>query len=430
MAVAMIPNTESQATSKPELLGILGIKNKYKAYQFLQKFDQEAKNTQTTEYKGIKISENPDLSGFKYIAVIGNQAVFADNRGVIEEAINAYRGESSIADSKETKAAFAESLELQSSLGQIYLTNYQTLIKSVERTDTNSQLSTSPILDEVKYMVLGIGTEENSLHWRSLTKFNSEQLTKGFEPPSGKLLAQLPETSISVVNGSNINQIWTNTVSLLAADQNLNSFLNMLRGGLQMSSDLDLDQDIFSWMDGEYAFGVVPTQTAIIPELGFGLGGAMLIETQQKEVAQQTLVKLDNLLQDFAGIKPSQVKIQGKSMTQWREPASNFTLTYGWLDDRSIVFTLGEQVIESLGTKSLAKSDKFNSLTRQLPAKNLGYVYLDMKPLAKLINLGSQSPEIPPTTIKLINSIDSLAATSTMLNSTTVQGDINLQFKN
>jgi hypothetical protein len=430
MALALMPSDASQALAEPEFLVIVGIKNKLKAYQFLKKIEQESKKIQTSEYQGIKITENQSLSESSYVAVIGNQAIFATKRQVIEKAIDTYQGSPSLADNAETKTAFAEQLNLQHSLGQIYLTNYKSLLKSVEGGQTGSQLSASPVLDEVKYMVLGIGAEEQSLQWRSLTKFNSDQLTKGFKQPSGKLLAQLPENSISVVNGSNINQIWANTASVLAADPNLNGSLNMLRGGLQMSTGLDLEQDIFGWMDGEYALGLIPTQTAIIPELGTGLGGALLLETQQKDLAQKSLVKLESLLQSTTGTTPTEIKVQGKTMTQWREPSSNFTLTYGWMDDNSLIFTAGEQVAESIGTKFLAKSDKFNQLTKQLPEQNFGYVYLDMNPLAKLIHglPDNQTSEIPPETIELVDSIDSIGATSTMPDSTTVRGDLAIRF--
>jgi hypothetical protein len=431
MAFAIIPDATTQELSEPGFLAIFGIKNKLKAYAFLKKVEQEAKNIQKTDYHGITIRESQDSSEPSYVAVVGNKILVATNRQVIEQAIDTDKGLPSLADREETKAAFSEKLALKNSLGQIYLTNYPQLIKSLAQSQNNSELDALPVWDEVNYIVVGIGAENQSLRLQSITQLNSERLTQGFSQPSGKLLAQLPENTISLVNGSSINQIWSNTVTQLEADRTVNGYLNMLRGGLQMSSGLDLDRDIFGWMDGEFAVGLISTQTAIIPGLGFGLGGAMLFETKQPDLAKQTLAKLENLLQLSVGGAPNQIEIQGKTMTQWREPQSNFTLAYGWLDNNSLMFAVGEEVAESLGTKSLAKNTKFKAIAKQLPNKNFGYFYLDMDPIATGINGLSdyQKQEITPEAIELINSIDSIGATSTMSSPTTVRGDLAIRFK-
>jgi hypothetical protein len=408
-------------------LGVLGIKNKLKAYQFFKKIEKETKNLQKTEYRNITIAEDRDSTKPSYLAMLGNRVMFASSRKIIEKAIDTYKGSPSLADDATTKAAFTERLNLEHSLGQIYLTNYSSLMKSV----SDNRLNNSPIVDEIEYAVLGIGAQGESLHGQSLTKLNSDRLTQGFDRPSGKLLAKLPENSITVVNGSHLDRIWTNATSVLAADPNLNGSLNMMRGGLQMAG-VELERDIFGWMDGEYAFGLIPTQTQIIPELGFGLGGAMLLETQQSDVAKEALTKLENLLQLSMGLTPTETKINGKTMTQWSEPYSNFTLTYGWLDGNSLMLAVGDRVAESIGTKPLTKSDKFDKFAKQLPNKNLGYVYLDINPIAKIINsLPEEEKEsITPETIELINSIDSIGGTSTMPNPTTIKGDIAISFKN
>lgn len=131
-------------------------------------------------------------------------------------------------------------------------------------------------------------------------------------------------------------------------------------------------------------------------------------------------------------MKPTQVQIANKTMTQWREPLSGFTLTYGWLDDHSLMLAAGDQVAESIDTKSFGKSEQFKVLAGQLPNSNLGYTYLDMKPIANLMNnLAQYQPStMTPETMELINSIDSIGATSTIPNSTTIQGDLAIRFKN
>lgn len=429
IALAIVPSNNPQASSEPEFLGIIGIKNKLKAYQFLQKIAQETKSIEEQRYRGVKIIEQPDES--VYLATMGDRVLLSDRLAVIKQGIDTYKGSPSLADHEPSQAAFTANLDLQNPLGQIYLTNYSGLINSAQSQETNSQIGELPIFDEVEYLVLGLGTQGQSLQGRSLSKLSSGRMTQGFTPSSGKLLDRLPENSITVLNGSNINQIWTNTTAILAEDPNLDGSLKMMRGGLKMTTGLDLERDIFNWMDGEYTFALIPTKTAIIPQLGFGLGGVFLWETQQQKLAQQSLVKLENLWQSDTGLTPTQIQMRNKTMTQWHEPLTGFTLTYGWLDDQSLMLAVGDQVAELIDTKSFKNSEHFKSLAQQLPQNNLGYTYLDMKPIANLINnLAKVQPSlVPPETMALINSVDSVVATTTIPNSTTIQGDLAIRFK-
>ncbi|GAB4224538.1 MAG: hypothetical protein Kow0049_00030 [Stanieria sp.] len=129
IALAILPQSNTQALSEPQFLGIFGIKNKLKAYNFFKKVTQQSKNIQTTEYQGIKITETIYSSEPSYFALVENKVLFATNRQVIEQAIATYRGSPSLADSEATKAAFSEKFTLKNSLGQIYFTNYGKLFQ-------------------------------------------------------------------------------------------------------------------------------------------------------------------------------------------------------------------------------------------------------------------------------------------------------------
>jgi hypothetical protein len=71
---AMLPDQD-----KDDLLVIFGVKNKLKAYNFLQKLEkQEKQPIEKIDYQGITIFENTNLQkDFSYAALIDNKIILA-----------------------------------------------------------------------------------------------------------------------------------------------------------------------------------------------------------------------------------------------------------------------------------------------------------------------------------------------------------------
>jgi hypothetical protein len=429
--VAVLPETAVNNNSD-NVLFILGIKNKLKARDFVKKLEKEGQQTsKETEYKGIKITEfiQPDQETM-YSAVVSNKLLLAANRQPLEKAIDTYKGEPSLLEKPEAKQALSKPSKLKNSLVQIYITNYSQLAKSLSKGQAIPPVAITQI-QQVNSVALAISPEPKGLHLQAIAELNESANQTNLPLAKGKILSQFPGDTVALISGQGINQIWSTSVTELEKDQQFNNYLQMMRTSLQQYLNLNLDQDIFGWMDGEFVFAAIENQQNIIPELGIGLGGAIMLETTNPDAAKTTLSKLENIF-SFS-LSPSQKNVNGTNITEWREPESNFAFSYGWVNDNSLLFTIGDSVFESMSNSknnSLVNSDKFKNITKELPSDNFGYFYLDFEPIIAIVNnLPSQEKQnLTPEAIALINSIQGLGAAST-LNKSTSQVDLLVKFK-
>ncbi len=188
-------------------------------------------------------------------------------------------------------------------------------------------------------------------------------------------------------------------------------------------------------MNGEFALGIIPMNSPTIPQLKIGLGGAIILETSDRAKAETALAILTAQLQKQFNLSTTQKEFGNKIFTTWQIPNNNSSVNYGWLDRDSLLFTLGDSVLESMNessASSILKNDTFRSITRQLPERNFGYFYLNWEQLMSDIDLSvfDTYNNLDPATIQLLHSIKSIGATGTAIDSSTSQLDILVSIEN
>lgn len=433
--IALLPPSETQAINDEKTLIIFGIKNKLKAYDFLKKLETEAKEKiKKTNYQGIDILEaSSSLQNIAYSAIVGDRIVLSLDRSSLEAAIDTQKGKSSLASDKNVQELISQPLNIDHPLAQFYFVNYGKFLQDIAQ-----QGSPSPInglsFDYLNSVAIGMGTKDKSLHFQTLTKFDPKKLTLDYSASKNTILSQFPDNTILFFSGNSVDKIWSNTIAQLGKIPEFNSSLSQARSTLSLTTGIDLDKDIFSWMNGEFAVGIVPTKTPIIPQLGMGLGAAIAFDTSDANTAKTSFSKLERLMQQNLGLLSSQKNIDGKMMTEWREPTSNMALSYGWLNDNRLLLTVGDSVTEAIELskqKSLDKNSKFQAIVKQLPNDNLGYFYLDLEPIVGAINKlpESQKNGIDPDALTLLNSVSGIGSTTTMEDKSSSQTDFLVRFK-
>ncbi|MDJ0588594.1 MAG: DUF3352 domain-containing protein [Pleurocapsa sp. MO_226.B13] len=421
-----------------DVLVVLGIKNKLKANSFVQKLQQESQAELTeSKYKGIKITEtNSEGNDVTVSALIGSRLLLAEERETIEQAIDAYKENSSLASDAQTKKVFEQPLNKGTNLAQIYFPNYGELISSAISSLGNSNLS-SELLSmhtSVESVVMGVGVESQGVRLQSLTNFGDDELSQYVVPSKSKLLKRFPDRTVASIEGSGIAQFWEQFLVYLKQNRDTSRYLNLASLALRESTDLNLESDIFNWMDGEFVFGVITTPTSLHPELELNFSTGLIIETSQPEKAKKTLTKLENSLQRNLAIAPTQNKINKKAVTQWRAPGVDGALNYGWLDKNNLLFTWDDFTFDSISKsrkKSLVKNKTYKAITKKVPNKNLGYVYLDVSQIMATVNQLPipQSDSDAEAAMAFLNSLDAIASNITMPDKYTVQQDVFVMFK-
>jgi hypothetical protein len=434
-AIAILPSKEKQAINDEKTLVIFGIKNKLKAYDFFKKLEAESKDkVKKTNYQGVDILEaSSSLKNIAYSALVNDRIVLSLDRSSLEAAIDTQKGKSSLASDENVKKIIAQPLDIDRPLAQFYFVNYGKFLQDIAQQGNPSPM-TGLSFDYLNSVAIGMGTKDKSLHFQTLTKIDPEKLSLDYSPSKNTILSQFPDNTIFFFSGNGIDKIWTSTVEQLGKIPEFNSSLSQARGALSMTTGIDLDKDIFGWMNGEFAVGIVPTKTPIIPELGMGLGGVMAFETSDVNTAKTSFAKLERLIQQNIGLPSTQKNLDGKTMTEWRETTSNMALSYGWVKDNRLLLTVGDSVGEAIETskqKSLDKNSKFQEFAKQLPGNNLGYFYLDLEPIVGAINKlpESQKNSIDPDALTLLNSMSGIGSTTTMEDKSSSQTDLLVRFK-
>lgn len=204
--LAVLP--EDSDFGEPNLLLVFGIKNKLKARDFLKKIQAESPTEiKETKYKGVKITESTSKNNEVTIfALLGNRLLLAEERKVIEQAIDTDKGEPSLADTEQNEQMLKQKMTTAEALAQFYIPNYGELItQALKSSDLPAIPPSLAALESIDSTVMNFGIENQELRLQSVTKFNSDEFGQNFSPNKGKLLENFPENTIAIVNGQGID---------------------------------------------------------------------------------------------------------------------------------------------------------------------------------------------------------------------------------
>ena len=430
---------DADTDADADVLIVLGIKNKLKADSFAKKLQEQSQaKLQQSKYKGIRITESTTKDNELTVsALIGNRLLLAEERDTIERAIDAYKEDTSLASDSQTKKVFEQKLDRGTTLAQVYFPDYGELIAGAMNIDPdvpNVYSELMSVYDSVESTTMSLGVESQGLRWRSTTKLNSDEFSEYITPSNSKLIERFPENTVAVVSGSGISQFWSQWLVFLKQNRDTGRYFDLAKLSVRQATNLDLESDIFNWMDGEFAFGIVTTPKSLHPQFDLNYSAGFIFETSQPELAQKTLTALEDSLQRYLAIAPTQNKINKTAVTQLQAPGVEAALNYGWIDDNNLLFAWDDFTFESISQsrkQSLAKSESFKAITKKIPDRNLGYFYLNV---AQIMNTVERLP-IPrsnPETeemLTFLNSIDAIASYATMPDKRTARQDIFVMFK-
>ncbi|VEP15363.1 conserved hypothetical protein [Hyella patelloides LEGE 07179] len=429
--LAVVP--ETQSPGEQNLLVVLGIKNPINAYKFLKKVqNNEGEALESVNYKGIKINLITNSQGNQNnLALLGNKIVISNETATVKQAIDTFKGEPSFASDAENQAVLKQPLKLKNNLVNVYLPNYdRLLVSNLEEPVSKEKLAH---LQPVESVVVGIGVSEKELKLQSFTTLNPNLKLPKYQPVKNKIASNFPEQTIAFINSQGINTFWTTLVTISEEDKDFKQAIDGMRVSTRWLTGLDLDEDVFGWMDGEFAIGIVPTKQVMIPELSLKSGLAFILESSDRDTAENTLNAINNQLQQQVGLVSQTKQINKQTVTQLSVPYTNVDVSYGWLDNNNLLLTVGNNVFESMdssSTSSLQNSSNFKQLAQKFPNKNLSYFYLDMeKALAEIKQISELYLDNDSESMVILNSIQSIGSVSKMADANTTKTELIVLFK-
>ncbi len=404
ITMALLPreNPKENIAEDAEVLILIGIKNKLKAWNFFNKLkDKEDTKIEEQKYQGVAIWEVTEPGSETYnSAVLGDYLAVTDSVEGMRRAIDTFKGEPSLASQPDAAAIYSKSAGVKNPVFTWFVPDYDALIAAAN-SSTGEQLSPSTLNGNgsVKHLVMAIGVDDAGVRLRTVTKFHTPvpQLP---QPVGNKLLANFPVETMALFSGGGISQVWSQFVTQAEEEPMFMWGVSLLRGALT-DIGLDVDREVFGWMDGELAMGAIASNEGLLGQIG--VGGAVVIETSDRPTAETFFDKLDAIATTTAQISLKPTTVNDKQVMQWQMLGLGTLLGHGWLDDNTAFIAAGEPIIELMATgpsNPLNSSINFLEITGSLPESELGYFYLDIEQFVSWLerypyaqNFGYISPE-------------------------------------
>lgn len=185
------------------------------------------------------------------------------------------------------------------------------------------------------------------------------------------------------MTGRSLQQYWQAIATTFSYHPELEKGLAQFKNSFRSFTGLDIDRDVFAWMDGEYAFFFYPTKQGLLnlfyDKMNLSMG--FLVQTSDRTTAEKSLQRLGTRMQSFSpgGMETSSHTISGIPITSWEAQQQSF-FAYSWVDNKTLLITPGLGAIKELlpqPRRLLTQDYNFTTATRSLPQPNSGYFYLN-----------------------------------------------------
>lgn len=435
------PTTSELSISSVEQLPaalILPIANPEVAQSMLTKPNLTSGQTVTTQtYKGVTLRQVRRQGETDYATtVLGeNFVVAASNLAVLQRLVDTYQGGAALAAVPGYRQAFRQTAA-ESFFGRLYVN--APAVKAIATANASQPSS-----------VLGFTPLQNNQGMVATVELNSTGLDlrgANWLPPDSKILynvennaktmpERLPADTLLLVSGGNFRQLW-DAYSQPGAGVNPRSLLNpnMFREGLSSTTGLNVESDLLSWMDGEFALALLPAppvdgKTADSKQ---ALSFIFLVQANDRPAAEASLAKLDRVMSDRYRFQVSASQVGGQPLVKWISPYGSLAVTHGWLDDQTAFLALGENASSSIlppPASSLKASKEFQAAvsTADLTANN-GHFFLDIE---RMLNAQTTLP-MPPVPLgaeSVLAAIRTIGVTAAITGDRTSRYNLNLNLQ-
>ncbi|WP_414527576.1 DUF3352 domain-containing protein [Nodularia chucula] len=383
-------NSVTTQQSETGVLMVVGIRDKLKALDFANKLKAEKDiKVEESNYQGETITAVTQNGRQTYSTILNNShLVLSPQENAVKNAIETFKGKPSFASQEGANKLLTANGDVKNILAQVYIPDYAGMVEQLlTASPQTSQLPPQTLqqFKQVKSIVARVGVDDQGVRMKAIANLDPELNKFEYEPSPSTIIGQLPVDTLAMITGNNISRSWSAIVAQSQDDPQFNQILQFLRGQLQFVN-IDLDRDVFGWMDQEFAFATIPSNQGILANLG--VGGAILLETSDRQTASATLSKLDNLAKTQQ-INVGQRNIDGKDVTEWQIPGQRALLSHGWLNQNTLFLAVGGSVAEAIATNNTPKLDSsntFKTVTDSLPKSNAGYFYIDVEQTVSLVN--------------------------------------------
>jgi hypothetical protein len=186
-----------------------------------------------------------------------------------------------------------------------------------------------------------------------------------------------------MASGHNLQALWQQIQTGLAPRSPLQQTLERLLDNLQTPLGLDLAQDIFAWVQGDYSLMLLPAENSGRSDWAFV--AQRLADTS----VEAAFSHLDDLAHQ-QGYETTILPVRDQAVRAWTKLTANATNQITTLEaqvrgayllqEERVIFATSLEALSQVlqpEKEALVNSEKFLKAISALPTENQGYVYLD-----------------------------------------------------
>jgi hypothetical protein len=205
---------------------------------------------------------------------------------------------------------------------------------------------------------------------------------------AGKVLELMPATTIMGGGAQDLKGYWELINEIFKQDPQMSKQLEQGLSDIKKQTGIDVSEDIFSWMTGEYGISLMPAKPvramgSTAPAAGF----ALLIEAKDPALVKG---KLDKLTQAFAKQKMTFTtkKVGDVDMQIVKElEREGITAGYGFVNNYVVIASADDAFGAVVDSKKspLSADAEYQKVVKQLPQPYTGVVFASIPRIIALI---------------------------------------------
>lgn len=325
----------------------------------------------------------------------GNFVLFANNPKVLRNAIdNLEAANLNLNNSPEYQKALQQLTQGRIAFGFVNLPQPQT--------EKKPQLS-------LNSLAVAVGVNRRGLVAETALVTSRENTASPALSEPVPALQYIPSASPFAVASTDLNNFWTEFSSAIAANPEVSKLVDRTIADLQQAWGINLPQDIFNWVKGEYALAVLP---------GASNSSDWIFAAETSADAQKAIARLDEIArsQEYS---IGSFTLRNQKITAWTQlttsqnygkenkgksaietEAKGVRATVGKYEIFTTSVEAMDEALKAAQTGFLATNQDFQISIEPLPTSNDGYFYLDWPnsraiwekqiPLLRLIELSAR----------------------------------------
>lgn len=420
--ITFLPAKQSSTLgTQQSVVWVLPIENVEQAHQTLEsKRSQGGKITERT-YKGLKIQEVQGTSQGYSAAVLDRLLVLASTPKVMDQVVDTYRGEASLASTPGYRAALGE-INAYQPFARMYINLPAAASRAIAGSGRQISPETTARIQETQGLGSTVLLEADSIRFKSISWFKPNSKRKlPVENNAKDLPSRLPENTLMMASGSSFQQVWQEYVqgseSQLLVPFNPNQF----QASVQAATGMNFAEDFVDWMDGEFALALLPSEGT-----SQGVGLVLMAQTSDRDRAERALTRLDSVMRDKFNLNVSESKVDKNALITWKVPPGLPVASHGWLDNVAFL-TLGapiEGAIVPQPKAALTNAALFQAATRSDLNRHSGSFFVDMAQTQTLLDSSPLLPKLTPDLRKFATAIRAIGVTVAVKNARTTRYDV------